>query len=158
VILQAACALLMIASMAMGYASTYGYLGLARHIPFGFISALIIVFAHSMTLFYFAGVGASMREAVGRHADLMGRLEEAARLRRGLALPLGLAIVTLMAAVILGGGSHTRKLPAWVHHGAALAALLFNLAAAVRSIRSIGAHETLIEGLEDAIEDGPAGP
>jgi hypothetical protein len=139
VILQAACALLMVGTVVMGYAAAYGYLDLARHIPCGFFFALISVFAHTMTLFYFAGLGASMREAVGSRGDLRPRLAEAARLRKGLALPLGLAVATVMAAVILGGGSHTRRLPVWVHHGAAVAALVCNLWAAVRSIGSIGA-------------------
>ena len=114
--LHAVSALLMIGNLLLGYAAANGYIGLERHIPYGFLSALVIAFAHSMTLFYFMGIGSSMREAIAGRADLTALVSEDAASRRHLPLLLGLALVTLMAAVILGGGSHTQRLPFWIHH------------------------------------------
>lgn len=154
--LHAVSALLMVGNLVLGYAAAYGYAGLEKHIPCGFLSALVIVFAHAMTLFYFLGIGSSMREAIAGHADLAPLVTEGAASRRHLPLLLGLALVTLMATVILGGGSHTQRLPFWVHHTAALAALVLNLIANVASVRAIHACRALIVRIEARLTDGGA--
>ncbi len=151
ILLHAVSALLMAGAVAMGYGAAVGVVEVPVHLRYGFFTSLGIVFTLVMTIFYFVGIGASMREVAGGHRTCAAHLEEAARLRRQLALPLGLALVTLMAAVILGGGSHTHKLPSWVHHGAALWALVCNLYAGWRSIDSIRTNERLIVTLEEAI-------
>ena len=151
---HAVSALLMIGNVLLGYAAAYGYVGLERHIPYGFLSALVIVFAHAMTLFYFLGIGSSMREAVAGRAELTALVSEGAASRRYLPLLLGLALVTLMATVILGGGSHTQRLPFWVHHTAAVAALIFNLIANVVSVHAIHACRELIVRIERGLSDG----
>ncbi|HZI93847.1 MAG TPA: hypothetical protein VFE84_06360 [Patescibacteria group bacterium] len=143
--------LLMLGNVALGYGVTHGIVSIARHIPWGFFSALVIAFTHAMTMFYFAGIGVSMREAASGRRWCEPYLQTAETLRRGLALPLGLAIISLMAAVILGGGSHTRTLPFWAHHTAALAALGLNLFASWRSLRSIRSNESLIRSLQEAL-------
>lgn len=150
-LLHAFAVLLMLVNVALGYGVAYGYTSIARHIPWGFFGALVIAFTHAMTMFYFAGIGVSMREASAGRRWCEPYLQSAEKLRRGLALPLGLAIISLMAAVILGGGSHTRTLPFWAHHTAALGALGFNLFASWRSLRSIRINETLIRSLQDAL-------
>lgn len=152
--LHAVSALLMIGNVLLGYAAAYGYVGLERHIPYGFVSALVIVFAHAMTLFYFLGIGTSMREAIVGHADLAAMVSKGAESRRHLPLLLGLALVTLMATVILGGGSHTQRLPFWVHHTAALAALVFNLIANIVSVRAIHSCRALIDTIERTLSNG----
>lgn len=155
--LHAVSGLLMTGNVLLGYAAAYGYVGLEQHIPCGFLSALVIVFAHAMTLFYFLGIGASMREAVAGRADLTRLVGEGAASRRGLPLLIGLALVTLMATVILGGGSHTQRLPFWVHHSMAVAALVLNLTANVVSIRAIHVCRALIGRIESGLDD-PATP
>jgi len=151
ILLHVVSTLLMAGAVAMGYGAAAGIVEVPVHLRYGFFTSLGIVFTLVMTIFYFVGIGASMREVAGGQRTCAAPLEEAARLRRQLALPLGLALVTLMAAVILGGGSHTHTLPSWVHHGAALAAVVFNVYAGWRSINSIRANERLIATLEEAI-------
>ena len=153
-LLHAVSALLMIGNVVLGYAAAYGYIGLERHIPYGFLSALVIVFAHAMTLFYFMGIGSSMREAITGRADLTALVSEGAASRRRLPLLLGLALVTLMAAVILGGGSHTQRLPFWIHHSMAMAALVINLIANQVSGRAINTCRALIVRIERSLEEG----
>ena len=151
ILLHGVSILLMAGAVAMGYGAAAGMVEIPVHLRYGFYTSLGIVFTLVMTIFYFIGIGASMREAAGGHRTYAGHLDAAARLRKHLALPIGLALVTLMAAVILGGGSHTHKLPSWVHHTASLLALVFNVHAAWWSIDSIRANERLIATLEEAI-------
>ena len=82
--LHAVSALLMIGNLLLGYAAAYGYVGLERHIPYAFLSALVIVFAHAMTLFYFLGIGSSLREAIAGRVDLTTLVSEGATSRRHL--------------------------------------------------------------------------
>ena len=148
-LLQLISAGLMLANVGLGYAAAYGQLPVARHIPWGFFSGLVVVFTHAMTMFYFAGIGVSMREEAGTRQWCAPYLQTAARMRRDLALPLGLAIVSLVAAIILGGGAHTRTLPSWPHHAASVAALITNLFASWRCLHFIDANEALIRRMQD---------
>jgi len=151
ILLNGVSILLITGGVVMGYGAAAGVVSVPVHLRYGFFTSLVIVFTLVMTVFYFIGIGASMREAAGGDRSCATHLAEAARLRRQLAWPLGLALVTLMAAVILGGGSHTHKLPSWVHHGAALSALVSNVYAAWRSSNSIRVNERLIATLEEAL-------
>lgn len=138
----------------MGYLVARGYVGIGQHIQYGFFSALAIAFTHAMTMFYFVGTGVSMREAATGRDGCRRLLETASVLRRQMALPLGLAITALMAAVILGGGTHTRRLPETAHHSAALVALVLNLFADFRAIRLIAANEQVIAELDERLRNG----
>jgi len=153
-LLHALSAVIVALAILMGYGVSRGYVVIGRHIEYGFLSALAIAFTHAMTMFYFVGIGVSMREAAAGRAWCRRYLELAAALRRQIALPLGLAVVTLMAAVILGGGTHTRRLPESAHHSAALAALVFNLFANTRGFRLINANERLVSEMDDRLRRG----
>ena len=144
---------LMLSNVALGYGVAYGYVTAAQHIPWGFFSGLVVALAHAMTMFYFAGLGVSMREEAAGRKWCLPYLDSAAKLRRSLALPLGLALVSLMAAIILGGGSHTRTLPFWPHHAISIVALALNLFANWRSLVFIGANEALIRRMQEALTE-----
>lgn len=146
-------ACLMILAVAMGYLLARGPVSAFQHISWGFVSALIIAFTHAMTMFYFAGIGVSMREAAAGVPECAPYLAEASRLRAQLAAPLGFALVSLMAAVILGGGSHTTWLSSWPHHGLSLAALCLNLYANTTATRMIVAQERLLRRMEEVLRD-----
>jgi len=141
-------------TVVMGYLVSWGYVGIGRHIQYGFFAALAIAFAHAMTMFYFVGTGVSLREAAAGRDGCRRLLDTAAGLRRQMATPLGLAITALMAAVILGGGTHTRRLPEAAHHSAALLALALNLFADFRAIRLIRANERLIGQMNERLRRG----
>jgi hypothetical protein len=158
--LHVASAGLMIAAVVMGYALQAGRLDVGLHVRTGFFFALGISFAHAMTIFYLAGAGVGMREAAGARAAsrrFEELLEAASVIRKRLALPVGGAIASLMAATILGGGSHTRWLPLWPHHAFSLAALALNLFASWRAARALAAQEELFVRMEAALL-GPGAP
>ncbi|MFQ5700259.1 MAG: hypothetical protein ACE5HU_00255 [Acidobacteriota bacterium] len=150
---------LILGAVVMGYAADYSETAIGTHVWAGFLFAVIMGFTFAMTVFYFAGLGVGMRQAAAGRADLAKYLERAAALRKRLALPLGLALVTLMAAVILGGGSQTRTLPDWPHHLFSLGALVSTIYASWKSERSIRANESLVSRLEAVLEgiERPAG-
>ncbi|HKY31296.1 MAG TPA: hypothetical protein VJV23_02085 [Candidatus Polarisedimenticolia bacterium] len=155
--LQPAAAVLLGAAAFTGYLPALGVMEVGRHIVWGFAVALAAAFAHAMTLFYFAGIGVSLRQSVGGQAGGQECLEASARLRRRLAPWLGAALFTLMAAVILGGGSHTRSLPSWVHHAASLASLAANLPASFIARRAIAEQERWIARAQRLLERPASG-
>lgn len=140
-LLQVVSGILVLAAAAHGYCVSWGLLGAGRHILSSFLCGLAVTFTHSMTLFYLFGTAAEMRAASGTSRTTMDRM---ARCRRRAVLPLSLALASLAAAIILGGGSHTRALPAWVHHAAALSAVALNLHASWISIKSIAINESVM--------------
>lgn len=154
---RALVALHWISGILLAAATVIGYLGardegtLGAHVWSGFLFALVIGFTHAMTLFWFAGMGVGMREAAAGKAAAGSCLHRAAALRRRIALPLGAALVSLMAAVILGGGSHTRALSGTPHHVASIAAVVSGLYLNVLAARTIVAYESLVRELEDII-------
>ena len=58
-----------------------------------------------------------------------------------------------MAAFILGGGAHTRTVPAWVHGGLALLCLGMNLVTAAIAIGCIGENVGLIDEIDAALPE-----
>ncbi len=148
--LHVLCAVLLVGAVAIGYLAD-GSAGLTTlHNTGGFFLALLAGFTHAMTLFWFAGIGVSMREATAgsaRGGDLLAR---AAASRRRVAPGLGFALVAIMAAVILGGGSHTGALPRWPHHVAGLAAVLFQAAFTVLVVGEIRRYEEIALAVEAA--------
>lgn len=142
----------LVAAAAMGYGARWGLVGVSAHVPWGFFLALAAAFPLAMTIFYLAGIGVALREAAAGRPWSEPLLAESAALRRRLAWPIGLALVSLMATVILGGGSHTRWLPSWMHHGMALSALGLNLSAAARARGALEAQAGIARQVSDRLE------
>lgn len=156
VILHGGSALLLGAAVTLGYLAGRAAPWATLHFTSGFFIALVVGFTHAMTLFWFAGVGVSMRDLAGRAPRGAALLERAAAVRRRVAPPLGLALVSVMGAAILGGGSHTAMLPAWPHHALALVAFATNLAFNAMAIGAIRRYEGIARGLEEAVAPEPA--
>lgn len=154
--LQPIAAILIAVATVLGYVAGFRDTVIGPHIWIGFGVALVAGFTHAMTMFYFAGIGVSLRQAAGGRKDLGHLLERAGMLRRRIATPLGLALVTVMAATILGAGSHTRRLPPWPHHSFSLAALALNLVGARIAYRAILEQEAIVEAMNHALRDEDA--
>lgn len=148
VMLQWLSALLLVAATVMGYLSMRDEGAIGGHVWAGFLIAIVIGFTHAMTLFWFAGMGVGMREAAAGKAGTEHCLARAAVLRKRVALPLGVALVSLMAAVILGGGAHTRALSSAPHHIASVVAVVAGLFQNVLAVRSIVAYESVVREVE----------
>lgn len=133
-----------------GYLAAAGRLEISTHIQWGFLAALFVAFAHSMTLFYLIGSSGNVREAIKPYGwkDYMPQM---ARFHRILSPWLTFAILGAIAAVFTGGGAHTRVWPAWLHQFTALSTLAINVLAAWKGILVIRDNVRLQGRLDAAI-------
>ncbi|MFQ5790829.1 MAG: hypothetical protein ACE5JI_10175 [Acidobacteriota bacterium] len=102
---------------------------LGEHLSWGLLTVLLGVFTHTMTFFYFIGVGSSIRRAV----EEFGVGAEYWRTSQGLKGRVfawaGAGMLLLMVTFVLGGGAHTRAFPGWVHSVPGYLALVFSVVA-----------------------------
>ncbi len=136
-----------------GYRTSAGELGAAAHIRFALFGIVVILFTHTMTLFYFVGTGSRIKKVVGQYALGTGLLERSRRFKARLFPWLTFTPLVTMAAFIIGGGAHTRMLPGWVHGVLALLALGMNLVTAALAVMCISDNIVLIEEIDAALPE-----
>ena len=115
----------------------YGLAGIdiSRHIRFGIFSAMLLLLAHSMMMFYLIGKGKAVKDAlteggypVGdpRYKTFVARIS----LARKPVFSIGtLAMIVTMIAAIMGAGVDTGTLPPMIHAMMAYGGIACNLAA-----------------------------
>jgi len=87
---------------------------------------MLAVFTHTMTYFYFVGMGSNLKRAVQEHGRGQDRLAESKRIKAKV-LPWAFAgMGLLMVTFILGGGAHTMAIPAWLHGGLGYIAFIYS--------------------------------
>jgi hypothetical protein len=145
------------AAVTLGYEAASGSVPMATHIKWGFLIALVPAFTHSMTLFYLIGSSGNVREAI-KPFGWKEYLPEMAGFHRVLSPWLTFAIAGAIAAVITGGGAHTRVWPVWLHHGTALATLALNVVAMWKGIGVINANVRLQDRLDTALREAERHP
>ena len=100
-----------------------------RHFMIALIAAMLAVFTHTMTYFYFVGMTSNLKKTIQER----GRGEEhlkAARRVKAKVLPWAFGgMGLLMVTFILGGGAHTRAIPSWIHSALGYSALGYSLVA-----------------------------
>ena len=97
-----------------------------RHFMIALIAAIVAVFTHTMTYFYFAGMSGNIKRAVQEHGKGKERLLESRRIKAKV-LPWAFGgMGLLMVTFILGGGAHTRAIPSWIHSGLGYLALIYS--------------------------------
>jgi hypothetical protein len=146
-------ALSMLAVVLLGYATSSGAAAITIHIRWGFLSAIFVAFAQSMTLFYLIGSSGNVREALKPHGWRDPWLPEMASFHRVLSPWLTFAIGGAIGAVITGGGAHTRVWPAWLHQAVALVTLALNAGAAWKGVAVIRANVSLQARLDSALRE-----
>jgi hypothetical protein len=118
----------------LGYSAVLGYMtvnssDIFRHTSFGIFSTLLILLAHSMTMFYLIGKGKAVREAAiegGLSQDFYRAVSMARRPVFSVA-PMAMALTMLTA--IFGGGVDMNVVPGGFHSLLAMSALGVNLLA-----------------------------
>jgi hypothetical protein len=97
-----------------------------RHFIIALIAAMLAVFTHTMTYFYFAGMSGNIKRAVEEHSKGKERLLESRRIKAKV-LPWAFGgMGLLMTTFVLGGAAHTQALPSWVHGGLGYFALIYS--------------------------------
>ena len=155
VVMQVLSVLAIVTATIAGVASAHPFLPVevhARtHVTLGLTCAILILFSHSMTMFYFIGTGIRMKELVSEH-----RVEEdlvtPTRLIKAHVFPMmTMAILLTMVTFILGGGVDTGKIPGAIHLVLALGSMVLNYLAAAKAIAAIFANVRLFDRLDQIV-------
>jgi hypothetical protein len=117
---------------------------LAQHVSFGFFSAMLLLLAHSMMMFYLIGKGKAVKDAMiegGLSGDHYGRI---ARARKPVFSIGTLAMATTMTAAIIGASVDTGVLPPMVHGLLAYAAIAINVVALKTEVAALTASSRIV--------------
>ncbi|HEU4401497.1 MAG TPA: hypothetical protein VFT43_05275, partial [Candidatus Polarisedimenticolia bacterium] len=136
-----------------GYNTSAGVLNPRTHIGSALFGIVVVLFTHTMTLFYFVGTGSRIKKVVTEYGLAPGILGRTRVFKARLFPWLTFTPLVTMAAFILGGGAHTRMLPGWLHGGFALVAMGMNLVTAWVALRCIGENVVLIEEIDEALPE-----
>ena len=129
-----------------------GRVNLQQHILFGVFATFLVTLAQCMTIFYFIGTGKQVKDLVLSHSIVEGFVQRTKVFKAKVFPPALLASVFTMAAMIVGGGVHTKRVPAWVHLTLAALALLFNIQAFCREAKYMIEHNVLMQELEKRLQ------
>lgn len=96
-----------------------------KHVAYAIPTVLLSLFSQSMVIFFFIGTGRLVKDDIGALPEPQRRpvLEALRGFKRKTSPPATIAILSAIAVFVLGGGVHTKALPAWTHLGASLAAV-----------------------------------
>jgi hypothetical protein len=122
---------LLLGLLVQGASIFYGYRipspgAFARHFSLSLASTFLLSLGHSMTMFFFIGTGKHIKELAREHGLGPEIVQETILYKNRLFPSMMVAILLTMAQFILGGGTHTRVVPVWVHHILGWAAFLSN--------------------------------
>jgi len=127
-------------------------LDVSRHISFGIFSTLMILFAHSMMMFYLIGKGKSVKDAMAEH-HLTGDYHQRIAAARKPVFSIGtLAMAVTMITAIMGASVDTRVLPPIVHAMIAYGAIFCNLAAVKVEIAALTASSRVVDEVNHQIQ------
>ena len=101
----------------------------ARHISFGFFSAMLLILAHSMMMFYLIGKGKAVKDAMAEHNLTVDYYRRVAAARKPVFSIGTLAMAVTMAAAIIGASVDTGVMAPLVHAMIAYGAIACNVAA-----------------------------
>jgi hypothetical protein len=117
----------------------------ARHVSFGFFSAMLLLLAHSMMMFYLIGKGKAVKDAMAE-GGLAGDYYRRIALARKPVFSVGtLAMAVTMIAAILGASVDTGVLPSIVHAMIAYGAIACNVAAIKVEIGALTASARIVD-------------
>jgi hypothetical protein len=136
-----------------GYRVGAGAGGAASHIRFALFGLVVILFTHTMTLFYFVGTGSRIKKVVQEHGLAPELFRRTLAFKARLFPWLTFTPLVTMAAFIVGGAAHTRIWPAWIHGALALLSLGMNLITGAFALQCIASNVVLIEEVDAALPE-----
>lgn len=131
------------------------------HFLSGVLTTILIVFTHSLVLFYLIGTGMDIREAVSESEALRGRFVPLTRRLKREVFPAACTAAALsVVAALVGADVHSRLISAagaldaelplrgvsgwWLHLGAVVLAVCANLWAFHAELRAVAANRRAI--------------
>lgn len=136
-----------------GYRISAEEITAGRHIRFALFGIVVILFTHTMTLFYFVGTGSRIKKVVREYRLPASLFQRTLRFKARLFPWLTFTPLVTMVTFIIGGGAHTKVLPAWIHGILALAALGMNMVTGVLALQCIAENVMLIDEIDDALPE-----
>jgi hypothetical protein len=118
---------------------------LARHVSFGFFSAMLTLLAHSMMMFYLIGKGKAVKDAMAEGGLAGDYYQRFAGARKPVFSIGTLAMAVAMTAAILGASADTGALPPIVHGWFGYAAIVCNIAALRTEIVALKASSRIVD-------------
>ena len=138
-------------TVAMGFLIP-GKVPVSQHILWGFFSTFLVTLSQSMTMFYFIGTGKYVKDLVANEPTGNEFIRRTKVFKAKVFPPALWAMLFTMAAMILGGGVHTRIIPSWVHLGLSAIALYYNVVALARDARYMMEHNMLMQEVERMLQ------
>ena len=139
-----------------GFRVSAGHLEVIAHIRFALFGIVVVLFTHTMTLFYFVGTGSRIKKVVREYRLRPELYDRTLRFKARLFPWLTFTPLVTMAAFILGGGAHTRVLPTWAHSVPAVVAVAMNLITAAVGLRCLGENVALVDEIDEALPETAA--
>lgn len=131
------------------------------HTLAGYVGTVVVLFSHTISMFYFIGTGSAVKAAAKERAEtgdrsLVPLWEQTKTFKNALFPMMMLAMLLLMAASIMGAGTLTGALPGWVHLVLQIIAVPVNLFVLLRTaslieqnIALLGAADSILAGAGD---------
>jgi len=151
---QALLSAVVIGLVGLVVAAIYGLTGadVSRHIAFGFFSAMIMLLAHSMMMFYLIGKGKAVKDAMAEHQVTGDYYRRIAAARKPVFSIGTLAMAATMVTAILGASVDTGVLPPIVHGMISYGAIACNLAAVRIEVDALLASARIVDEVNRLLE------
>lgn len=115
------------------------------HVLWGFLSTIVVIFAHTITMFYFIGTGSAVKEEAKKNQALIPLYQRTRRFKARTSGILTLAPLLLMAASIAGAGTAGGSVAPSVHLWMEIVAVAFNVWTLARVAGVIGENILLMD-------------
>ena len=125
----------LLATLAAGLAHRLGWVAHKEsHFLLGILATVLVLFAHSTTIFYFIGTGSYIKKLFHEEAVDQSLWDRTRAFKKRLFPWILCGMATIGATFTLGGAVDTGHVPPLVHLGVALVAVVVNYAAIKQEI------------------------
>jgi hypothetical protein len=118
---------------------------LVRHISSGFFSAMVLLLAHSMMMFYLIGKGKAVKDAMSEGGLTGDHYRRIALIRKPVFSIGTLAMAATMIAAIVGASVDTGSVPPIVHGILAYGAIALNIVALKVEVSALSGSSRIVD-------------
>jgi hypothetical protein len=141
---------LLLVNLLTGWATSLRWISAPTHINLSFAAAIAVLFSQAMLLSYLVGSGRRVRQVV-RENRLQPELASGLPPSRSVLPVAALAILSVMAAFILGGGAHTGAMPPALHGWVAVLSVVLQSWSMWQELVALSLLEQTIQKVEEVV-------
>ena len=127
-----------------------------NHVMWGFVATVIVLFAHTITMFYFIGTGSAIKQEAKRIAALVPLYQRTRGFKAQTSGLLTLAPLVLMAASIVGAGAAGGSIRRSVHLWMSIVAVVLNVYTLWKASRVIESNIALMKEANQIVAAHPS--